>query len=132
MKNAVKKATDFGSIGDLIRDPSIVWYGPHECTDCGKIVVKSGAETGGVALDFAQDSHYPNHQWRLHQCQIATAQIKSTADLSIGKIIRIKSSSPHSHSLWRITGHMDGANQQENLVAIRRLELNPGNAKYAK
>ena len=52
----------------LITDPDVIWYGPHECNGCGKQIVKSSIDTGGVALDFAHNSHYPNHVWEKHVC----------------------------------------------------------------
>ncbi len=185
----------YDSIGEMLRDHSVIWYGPHECNGCGAIIVKSSIETGAVALDAPHDHHYPNHQWRLHLCKadgiheemplndaelekikaacgasepssghtwadeiigllrVARSQrdeaekrcaylrskmggvannttndsVKPPLDCGVGKVIRIKSPAPHPHSLWRITAHMHGASQQENLVAIRRLEINPGN-----
>lgn len=93
-------------------------------------IVKSSIESGAIALDAPHGHHYPNHEWRLHQCPMCCNSIKMeelSVDLSVGKVIRIKNASPHSHSVWRIIGHMPGASQQENLVAIRRLEVNPGN-----
>ena len=123
------KTQKYESLGEMIRDKSVVWYGPHECEGCGECIIKSSVETGGVALDSPHNHHYPNHEWRLHRCKTDGCEVmaQKLVDLSVGKVIRIKSSSPHPHSLWRITGRMEGASQQENLVAIRRLELNPGN-----
>lgn len=57
------------SFQDFIRDPNVVWYGPHACNKCGKMIVKSSFETGGKELD-AEDynHHYPNFRWHQHVC----------------------------------------------------------------
>lgn len=53
----------------FIRDPAVVWYGPHNCHKCGGMVVRSSFETGGLMLD-AEDynHHYPNFVWAKHKC----------------------------------------------------------------
>ena len=53
----------------FVYDPDIVWYGPHACNVCGREVVKSSNDSGGVMLDAPQEHHYPNHLWRLHNCE---------------------------------------------------------------
>ena len=53
----------------FIRNPQIVWYGPHECPVCGMKIVKSSIESGGIVLDYNHDCSYPNHQWKQHVCQ---------------------------------------------------------------
>jgi hypothetical protein len=53
---------------NFIRNPSIVWYGPHECNGCGAIIVKPSISSGGIALDAPHGHHYPNHQWKEHKC----------------------------------------------------------------
>ncbi|MDE2107412.1 MAG: hypothetical protein KGL39_60005, partial [Patescibacteria group bacterium] len=53
---------------------------------------------------------------------------KPTLDLEVGKIIRLPSTQPHNHALWRVTGIHYGATQCENLITIRRLDINAGSA----
>jgi hypothetical protein len=55
-------------LADFIRNPEVVWYGPHECNGCGATIVKSSIKSGGVSLDAPHDHHYPNHQWARHNC----------------------------------------------------------------
>lgn len=53
-----------------IRDPRAVWYGPHPCEQCGKIIVKRDHRNGAkLALDAdAHNHHYPNFLWFEHVC----------------------------------------------------------------
>ncbi|MDE2105159.1 MAG: hypothetical protein KGL39_48475 [Patescibacteria group bacterium] len=53
---------------------------------------------------------------------------KPTLEIAVGKTIRLQSPKPHNHSLWRVTGIHYGATQCENLVSLRRLDINPGSA----
>jgi hypothetical protein len=52
----------------FIRNPETVWYGPYECAGCGVVIVKSSNDSGGVELDARFNHHYPNYQWKQHQC----------------------------------------------------------------
>ncbi len=53
-----------------IRDPAAVWYGPHQCSGCGKMIVKRDHRQGELlALDAADyNHHYPNFIWTEHVC----------------------------------------------------------------
>lgn len=54
---------------EQIRNPEVIWYGPHECPKCGRIIVKSAMEQGGLSLDAADFNHrYPNFKWEKHKC----------------------------------------------------------------
>lgn len=52
----------------LRRFQDIVFYGPHRCEDCGKMIVRSAREQGGKAYDYPVALPYPNTEWRLHEC----------------------------------------------------------------
>lgn len=53
-----------------LRATNTVWYGPHECADCGKIVVKTGNGAKPLTLDASDHNHhYPNVQWKRHVCK---------------------------------------------------------------
>ena len=53
----------------LLRDPNVVWYGPHPCEKCGRIVVKTGNGAPPLTLDAEDHNHhYPNFRWLEHQC----------------------------------------------------------------
>lgn len=68
-RNAKLPRTPEG-FASFIRDPSVVWYGPHQCNKCGGIVVKSSFQTGGLALNADDENHhYPNFVWDKHQCE---------------------------------------------------------------
>lgn len=64
---AKKKSSTF-DLESFIRQTNVVWYGPHECNSCGRVVVKSSIATGGVTLDAPHDHHYPNFKWKEHKC----------------------------------------------------------------
>jgi hypothetical protein len=50
-----------------IYDARAIWYGPHNCSVCGDLVVKMASEQGGLTLDSPQEPIYPNHRWTTHQ-----------------------------------------------------------------
>lgn len=67
-RNAKLPRTEEG-LQKFIRDPAIIWYGPHQCNKCGCMIVKSSFESGGLALDAGDyNHHYPNFPWRRHLC----------------------------------------------------------------
>lgn len=67
-RNAKLPRTEEG-LQKFIRDPAIIWYGPHQCNKCGQIIVKSSFESGGLALDAGDyEHHYPNFPWKRHDC----------------------------------------------------------------
>lgn len=58
-----------------MRDPNIVYYGPHPCQRCdkdgkkGTMIVKAGnGAPSDMEYDFNHDSNYPNHVWQKHVC----------------------------------------------------------------
>lgn len=58
-------------LAKFIRDPAIIWYGPHQCNKCVAMIVKSSFESGGVMLDAGDHNHhYPNWPWQRHKCGI--------------------------------------------------------------
>jgi excisionase family DNA binding protein len=46
-------------------DPRLVYYGPHPCRNCGRMIVE---EAGGSAFDAAVGPVYPNTVWPPHVC----------------------------------------------------------------
>lgn len=52
------------------RNSKIVYYGPHECSNCGILIAKMGAEWGGTAFTYPDptDHIYPNTEWHPHVC----------------------------------------------------------------
>lgn len=53
-----------------IRDPAAIWYGPHQCEGCGKVIVRRDRRQGEVLSLDAEDfnHHYPNVIWTEHVC----------------------------------------------------------------
>lgn len=58
-----------------LRDPNLVYYGPHACQKCdkdgkkGTLIVKAGnGAPDDLGFDFVHGSHYPNHEWKKHVC----------------------------------------------------------------
>lgn len=75
-----------------------VFYGPHACEVCGKLIVKASNASGGEAFDQPQGGAYPNTVWEKHKCLSSEEQIaklrKQVKDLEgeidrnrLGKII---------------------------------------------
>lgn len=50
------------------RSSRIVYYGPHECENCGVRVCKMGHEFGGNTLAYPDGPVYPNTEWHPHVC----------------------------------------------------------------
>jgi hypothetical protein len=51
------------------KDPTIVYYGPHECDECGQMIVRAALERGGQKFDVPEVSFlYPNTLWSPHVC----------------------------------------------------------------
>ena len=70
-----------------LRDPSVVWYGPHQCPSCGSRVVRQEIEAGGLYFDaqpraMTEDERiiYPNEdeglelEWTAHTCKDANVE----------------------------------------------------------
>lgn len=47
----------------------VVFYGPHRCKECSKLIVKASHEQGGVSFDVPEGPIYPNTPWNLHVCK---------------------------------------------------------------
>lgn len=53
-------------------DSTLVYYGPHECGRCGRLIVKAAFEQGGAEFDYPRhDPIYPNTRWTPHACDPA-------------------------------------------------------------
>jgi hypothetical protein len=50
------------------RNSRIIYYGPHECANCGVLIAKMGREWGGNAFTYPEEPIYPNTEWRPHVC----------------------------------------------------------------
>jgi hypothetical protein len=50
------------------RNSRIVYYGPHECSNCGITIAKMGDEWGGTAFTYPTGPVYPNTEWHPHVC----------------------------------------------------------------
>jgi hypothetical protein len=57
-------------------DAKTVFYGPHACDVCDKLIAKTSKEEGGIAYDYPEGPIYPNTAWNLHVCLTAEEQIK--------------------------------------------------------
>ncbi len=50
------------------RSSRIVYYGPHQCDNCGVMICKMGQEFGGNAFTYPDGPIYPNTEWHPHVC----------------------------------------------------------------
>lgn len=72
-----KTAPDIALL-EFIRNPEVIWYGPHGCNGCGHKIIKSSAHSGGVELDAEDFNHnYPNFKWERHVCRMDKPQESS-------------------------------------------------------
>ena len=53
----------------LCDDPSIIYYGPHQCATCNKRICRVEQAQGGMAFDYPEGIIYPNTNWTQHVCQ---------------------------------------------------------------
>jgi len=53
------------------KDKGIIYYGPHSCSNCGRMICKMGTEFGGNAFDYPEGPIYPNSEWHPHVCDPA-------------------------------------------------------------
>ena len=50
------------------RSSRIVYYGPHECSNCEILIAKMSDEWGGTAFTYPSGPVYPNTEWHPHVC----------------------------------------------------------------
>lgn len=50
------------------RSSRIIYYGPHNCENCGIPIAKMGHEWGGNAFTYPEGPIYPNTEWHPHVC----------------------------------------------------------------
>lgn len=50
------------------RNSKIVYYGPHACDNCGRMICKMGYEFGGSSFNYPNGPIYPNTEWHPHVC----------------------------------------------------------------
>jgi hypothetical protein len=63
------------------RNSKIVYYGPHQCDNCGAMIVKMGVEFGGTAFNAPKTYAYPNTEWHPHVCDpAAVAKMRTDAE----------------------------------------------------
>lgn len=36
---------------NILTDPTVTWYGPHACAECGEIIIRANFEKGGAMFD---------------------------------------------------------------------------------
>jgi hypothetical protein len=46
-----------------------VFYGPHLCQKCGRMIVRASFEDGGESFDQPDGPIYPNTVWVQHVCR---------------------------------------------------------------
>lgn len=50
------------------RSSKIIYYGPHQCQNCGAVICKMGIEFSGNAFTYPDGPIYPNTEWHPHVC----------------------------------------------------------------
>lgn len=53
-----------------ISDPRAIYYGPHACDKCGKMICRLALEQGGEKFDYPEGPVYPNSKWNPHICVV--------------------------------------------------------------
>lgn len=52
-----------------------IFYGPHPCEKCGRMIVKAARADGGAEYNWPDEGPYPNTGWWRHRCdETATAE----------------------------------------------------------
>jgi hypothetical protein len=73
------------------RNSRIIYYGPHECGNCGVLICKMGYEFGGNAFTYPSGPIYPNTEWHPHVCdpRMVAAKPKPTiGEIGLGPELR--------------------------------------------
>jgi hypothetical protein len=52
----------------LERFRRVIFYGPHGCDRCGRMIAKASLEQGGRAYNYPSGNIYPNTEWEPHVC----------------------------------------------------------------
>jgi hypothetical protein len=52
----------------LARFSKVIFYGPHGCDRCGRMIAKASLEQGGRAYNYPSGNIYPNTEWEPHVC----------------------------------------------------------------
>ena len=50
-----------------------VFYGPHNCKDCGDLICKASRTQGGESFNYPEGPIYPNTTWVRHNCDLNKA-----------------------------------------------------------
>ena len=79
------------------RNSRIVYYGPHDCPNCGVQIVKMGTEWGGTAFTNPTGPIFPNTEWHPHVCDPDFVSKR----LSICAANRVSNDFPQAHA-WRV------------------------------
>lgn len=45
-----------------------LFYGPHACSQCGRMIAKAAVKQGGAEYNYPLGPIYPNTDWRRHDC----------------------------------------------------------------
>ena len=61
------------------RSSRIIYYGPHACERCGRMICKMALENGGNAFDYPDGPIYPNTEWHPHVCDPDTPKTENSA-----------------------------------------------------
>lgn len=69
------------------RSSKIIYYGPHECANCGQMIVKMGQEFGGNAFNQPEGPIYPNTEWHVHVCDSKKVTLKAAKDAGFNPLL---------------------------------------------
>lgn len=96
-----------------IRDPRGIWYGPHQCEGCNRIIVKRATEQGPLlALDAESfNRNYPNFVWHEHVCTPSGLPIGQAGgearSASMTSEERSEAASKAAKKRWKLQPHLD-------------------------
>jgi hypothetical protein len=63
-------------ITEITSAKDLIYYGPHKCHRCDKIICKVAVEQGGEEYDYPEGPIYPNTDWVLHVCEGSTNNVQ--------------------------------------------------------
>ncbi len=72
------------------RSSKIVYYGPHECPNCGVLIVKMGTEFGGTSFTNPDGPIYPNTEWHPHVCDQALVRTRKVLSARSSELFRYR------------------------------------------
>lgn len=110
------------------RNSKIVYYGPHECENCGVRIVKMGREWGATAFTNPEGPIYPNTEWYPHVCD--PTLVRQQKALSAGARVGADFSQAHARKIGELGFVIMGENVPDKVSSGAYLVVSANQTFY--